>query len=179
MAGRAPRWLRRVQDALLLPLAIVIIVLEDVLWRGAKLLLRRTSELSAVASLRVRLGHLSGWAALPLFLVPEIAARLGELWVAVLLYQGRIVAAMLVFGLVRLVATLIAVFIWQACATALLRLRWFARMVAWIGFARDWALARTAWLRGRAKRLGLRAEGGVIHRVHLLRRIMLARGWTR
>jgi hypothetical protein len=174
-----PRWRRRLLDVLLLPLALLVIVAEDVLWRGAKLLLRRIAALAAVGWLRGWLGRLTGWAALPLFLVPELAARLGELWVAVLLIERRVAGAVLVYCLVRLVATLIAVFIWQACAPALLRLRWFARMVAWITFARDWALCRIAPWRARAKRLGLRTEGGVVRRVQMLRQLVLHRGWTR
>lgn len=171
-----PRWQRRLQDLLLLPLALLFIVFEDILWRGAKMLLAGISALPAVGSLRGWLGLLPGYAALPLFLVPELGGRVGELWVAVLLYHKRVVAAVLVYALVRLIATLVAVFIWQACAPALLKLRWFARMVGWVEAARDWALARTAYLRTMARLAGFRAEGQLAQRFRMLRRLILRWG---
>jgi hypothetical protein len=170
-----PRWRQWLLNLLLLPLALLVIVAEDLLWRGARSVLLGVSELPAVGLLRNNLARLSGWAALPLFLVPEIAGRIGELWVAVLLYRGHLVSAVLVYALVRLVATLIAVFIWQACSVALLRLRWFALIVGWVTDARDWTFAKTARLRARVTRLTTRAEGGLLHRVHMLRHMLLQR----
>jgi hypothetical protein len=102
---------------------------------------------------RRTLARLSGWAALPMFLVPEAVARVGELWTAVLVFNGHIISAVVVYLLVRVLATLVAVFIWQSCAAALMRLRWFARMVGWIALARRWALGHTEPVRAGARRL--------------------------
>lgn len=172
--GRRARWRRRLGDALLLPLALLLVVLEDVLWRLARRGLRDVSELAPVRALRARLGRLGGWAALPLFLIPEAGGRVGELWVGVLIYQRRYASAALAYLAVRGVATLMAVFIWQSCAPALLRLPWFARVVGWVAAARDWALARTAAWRARLRLALAGGRGGVARRVGRLR-LWLAR----
>ena len=172
-----PRWLRRLQDSLLLPIALVVIVLEDVLWRGARVVLRQLNGLPAIAALRTQLGRLPGWAALPLFLLPELAGRLGDIWFALLLYRGHLVRAVLAYAAVRALATLLAVFIWQACSVALLQMRWFAAVVGWIERVRDWALASTAVLRAKVRLLRWRGRAGATHRVRVLRRGLL--GWFR
>jgi hypothetical protein len=175
VAGLSPRWRRRLGDIFLLPLAVLLVLVEDVLWRLARRALREITVWPPMQALRDRLSRLSGWAALPLFLVPEMAGRVGELWVGVLLYRGHLVSAVLVYAAVRLLATLIAVFIWQACSAALLRLPWFARVVGWVLAARDWSLARVAPIRDRLRRLLARERGGVLHRARLLRLTVLGR----
>ena len=170
-----PRWRWRLWDLLLLPLALLLILLEDVLWQGAVAVLRGLSALPPLMRLRLWLGTLSGWAALPLFLVPELAGRVGEVWVALLLLRGHLASAVLVYCLVRLVALLIAVFIWQACAPALLQLAWFARIIGWIEQARDWALARTRAVRDRLRVLRGRGVQRVLHRVQMLRHMVRPR----
>jgi len=166
----AARWRRRLRHLLLLPLALLLVLLEGVIWRGANALLRGLVHLPALAATSRVLSRLSGWAALPLFLLPEAAARVGELWTAVLLIEGHVVSAVLVYVLVRVAATLVAVFIWQACSAALLRLPWFARMVRWVTAARDWALAQTAPLRAAARRLWSPQAGALVRYARTLRR---------
>lgn len=160
MAGRTGiqgrtilRGWRRLLNVLLLPVALVLVVFENVLWAGARFLLHRVLHLAVIQGLRLWLAHLPGWAALPMFLVPEAVARVGELWTAVLVFNGHIISAVVVYLLVRVLATLVAVFIWQSCAAALMRLRWFARMVGWIALARRWALGHTEPVRAGARRL--------------------------
>lgn len=170
--SRPQRWRHRLFVALLLPLALLLVVVEDVLWRGARALLRRAARWRPLVALQHQLGRLSGWAALPLFLVPEVTARVGEVWVAVLVAHGRIGTAVLVYAVVRLLATLIAVFIWQACAPALLRLPWFARIAAWIGRVRDWAWRHTEAPRRLLRRLA-QGSHGLPHRLRLVRQIVL------
>lgn len=168
--------LRRVwQDGVLLPLALLVVVVEDVLWRGARAVLRRLARLPPVLALQAWLGSLPPAAALPLFLVPEIAGRAGEIWAAWLLYRRHVMAAALVFAAMRLLAVLIAVFIWQACAPALLRLRWFARLVGWVHVAREWALDRIAPFRARVLLLLRRRGGDMMRRVAELRRRLAVR----
>jgi hypothetical protein len=147
------------RDAALLPLALLIVVAEDILWRGLRAVLDRVGRLGAVEALRARLARLPGWAALPLFLIPEAAGRAGEVWAAVLLVHRHPRAAAVVYLFVRLLAAMIAVFIWHACRPALLRLAWFARLVTLTLWVRDWALARTAPLRAWAHRLLLHILG--------------------
>jgi hypothetical protein len=161
---------RLVLDALLLPVALVVVVLEDVVWAGALALLRALAGLVPIEGLRRALARLPAWAALPLFLVPELGGRAGELWAAVLLARGDVTGAVAVYVLVRLLATLLAVFIYHACEKVLLGLPWFARLVAWVRLARDWAVARVYPLRQRLYGLLRRGEGAASVRFRAIRR---------
>jgi len=150
--AEAARWRRHLRHALLLPVALLFVLLEGLVWRSSNALLRGLDGLPALSGTRWALSRLPGWAALPMFLVPEAVARVGEVWTALLLLHGHIVSAALVYVLVRVVAALVAVFIWRACADALMRLAWFAVMVGWLTAARRWALGHTAPIRGIARR---------------------------
>jgi len=161
---------RRLRDLVLLPVALVVVVLEDVVWAGLRALLLRLAGLPPLRRLELVIGHLPGWAALPLFLVPEGLGRAGELWALALLVGGHVGAAVTVYVLVRVVATLVAVFVFHACESTLLGYRWFARLVARVRRVRDWAAAmvlpwRVFW-RARAGRMHSR----LLVRFHALRR---------
>jgi len=89
--------------------------------------------------------------ALPMFLVPEGASRVGALWAAWLLVQGHYRAAAAVYAGSKIVASLVAVWIYRACEPALLTVPWFAQVRAGVLRVRDWALSRAArWLRCRS-----------------------------
>ena len=152
----------RLADIVLLPLAIFVLLLEDVVWAGAMAVLRAVNAWTPVRRLRAWLATLSGYAALPLFMVPEILGKVGEIWAVALLVRGHVVSSVAVYVLVRLVATLVAVFIYQACEPALLRIGWFARMVGWVHMARAWAvgLIRPALARIRLVRMRLMGRIG-------------------
>ncbi len=151
---------RAILDAVLLPAALVVVVLEDIVWAGLKVVLRQISGLPPLKRLEARLGRLGGWAALPLFLVPELIGRVGEVWAVALFVGGHVASGVAVYLLVRLVSTLIAVFVYHACEAALLQLRWFAAMVGWLARVRDWARLLTAVLRARLRQRmqGLRSR---------------------
>jgi hypothetical protein len=136
-----PRPPRRLANLLLVPLALLLLVLEDVVWAGIAALLAQLHQAPPVAALARALARLPGPIALPLFLIPEAVGKLGELWSLALLAQGRPLAAAEAYVGVRLVSLVIAVFIYRACEPALLRIAWFARAVAWVHAARDWAVA--------------------------------------
>jgi hypothetical protein len=163
-------WRRYLLDALLLPAALVVVVFEDVVWGGARAVLRALERLPPVRGLHRQMGRLPGWAAVPLFLVPEGAARAGEVWAVALLLRGHTVSFLLVYLLVRLFATLLAVFVYQACKEALLRIGWFAMMARWIQAARDWALAKLQPLRDRMSAVSRTAPGLVARRFTAVRR---------
>ncbi|HEY0421383.1 MAG TPA: hypothetical protein VGC80_17845 [Acetobacteraceae bacterium] len=162
--------LGRLLDMLLLPVALLVVLLEDVVWAGLRALLRRVTAWPPLAALQAWLGTLSGYAALPLFLVPEIFGRVGEIWAVALLVGGHVKSAVLVYGLVRLVATLLAVFIYHACEPALLRIHWFAVAVGWVRWVRDWAMALLAPLRARIHALWPFAPGLLGQRWAAIRR---------
>lgn len=139
------RW-RRLLDAALLPFALVIVITEDVLWAGAKSLLGEINRLRFMRILRLRIARLPVAYALPLFLVPEIVSHLFEVYAAVLLARGFFQAAVTVEVLGKGVATLIVVWIYQACAPTLLKVRWFARVHRAALELRFWTLARVGSL---------------------------------
>jgi len=148
----------------------VVVVLEDVVWAGSRAVLRALVRLPPVRQLHHRMGRVPGWAALPLFLVPEAVGRAGEVWAVALLARGHTVSFLLVYTLVRLLATLLAVFVYQACETALLRIAWFAVLVRWTLASRDWALAKLHPLRGRLHAAARLAPGLVARRFTSVRR---------
>jgi hypothetical protein len=164
-------------NLVLLPVAVLVLLLEDVVWAGAMAVLRAAIAWAPVRRTRAWLATLSGYAALPLFMVPEILGRVGEIWAVALLVEGHLASGVMVYALVRLVATLVAVFIYQACEAALLRIGWFARAVGWLHVARAWAvgLIRPALARVRlAARLG---RGRWLAQVAARRRLL--RIWVR
>lgn len=138
-------------DVLLFPVALLVVLLEDVLWVAARNLLRTISDLWLFRQLRRGLGWLPGWAALPCFAIPELLGRVGEIWAFSLLLHHRLVAGVLAYIAVRSVATLIVLFIFQACEPALMGLRWFAWSIGRLQAARDWARARLAPVMGRLR----------------------------
>ena len=161
---------RRLLDALLLPAALVVVVLEDVMWAGARAVLRALVRLPPVRRLHHQMGRLPGWAAVPLFVLPEGMGRAGEVWAVALLLRGHTVSFLVVYGLVRVLATLLAVFVYQACEQALLRIAWFATLVRWALASRDWALAKLRPLRDRMQAAQHLAPGVVARRFASVRR---------
>ena len=168
VSGILPRrWWRRSIDAVLLPFALVVVLIEDVLWAGAKALLGELNRLRFVRDLRVAISRLPARYALPLFLVPEIVSHMGEIATAVLLAQGCFEAAVIVAVLGKGLATLIVVWIYQACAPTLLKVRWFARAHHAVLELRYWTLARVAPLFARVSwrlHLGQRRGGALVQR---------------
>jgi hypothetical protein len=152
------RVLRFLLDALLIPLAVLIVLIEDVLWAGALRLLRGLSDLPALRAAQARVGRWPAAVALPLFLVPETLSHIAGAYSTLLLAQGRLLSAILVFTLVKGVCTLVLVWIYQACEATLLRVTWFAWLHHHALLARDWALALVAPLRAsmRARLAALR-----------------------
>jgi hypothetical protein len=163
-------WRRYLLDALLLPVALVVVVIEDVIWGGARAVLRSLVRLPPVAGLNQWMGHLPGWVAIPLFLVPEAVGRIGEVWAVALLLHGHKLSFLLVYALVRLLATMLAVFVYQACKVALLEVAWFAVLVRWTLISRDWARARLQPMVDRVYAVGRLAPGIVARRFTAMRR---------
>jgi hypothetical protein len=134
-------------DLLLLVPALVLVLSEHVVWQGARTVLRALAGLPLVKALHIWLGLLPPSLALPLFLVPELFSHASELATAVLLAKGHLAAATLLMVLGKGLATLILVWIYQACEPALLRVRWFAWLHHAILRARAALLARFAPVR--------------------------------
>lgn len=148
--NRRRRWRRWLANILLLPPAFLYILIENVFWAGAKRLLRETSRLRAVNALQDKLARLPPTAILPLFLIPEAFSHFGGFWATYLLVRRKWLAAVLVGVLIKGLATLLTVWIYQVCAPALLSIRWFA------------------WLHGKAMRI----RDSVAERLEPVRRLL-------
>jgi uncharacterized membrane protein YciS (DUF1049 family) len=166
-------------DLLLLLPALLLVIVEHVLWAGSRAILRRISALAMVRATQLWLSGLPAYAAVPLFLVPDLCSHAAGIWATVLLAQGHFVAATLIAVLFKGVATLVLVWIYQACEPTLLRVAWFARLHHTVLAARNWILDRTrplreaalrrltasvagsSWLRRRFLRLRLRLAAGL------------------
>jgi hypothetical protein len=129
---------RRLRDALLLPLALMIVPVEWGLREGARVL-RRWRPLRR---LEARLAAWPPWAILPLFLIPEAMSHIGGFYAAYLLAQRKVLAATAVAVFIKGIGLLIALWIYQACRPALMTIRWFAWAHGKVEAARDWALGR-------------------------------------
>ena len=168
--GGVRRWWRILGYAVLLPPALVIVFVEDVLWAWCRNLLRALWTAWPLRMLTAWLARLPAPLAVLLFLLPEGASRLGTLWAALLLIKGHLLIAGVVYVAFKLVATLTAVLIWQACAPRLLSVRWFARLHAV-------ALAAVVWTHERLAPLRLRLHGWL--RRGAFRSWRGLRGWLR
>jgi hypothetical protein len=169
----------RCLDLLLVLPALLLVVLEHVLWAGSRAILRSVARLAMVRAAALWLGMLPPYAAVPLFLVPDLCSHAAGIWATVLLARGHVIAATLVVVVFKGVATLVLVWIYQACEPALLRVAWFARLHHAVLAARSWVLDRvrpmreaalrrlrasiagTGWLGRRFQRLRLRLANGL------------------
>ncbi len=110
-------------DSLLLVPALLLVLGEHVLWQGSRALLRAIAGQPLVKALHLWLGLLPPGIALPMFLIPEVFSHASEVGTALLLAKGHIAAATMMVVLGKGLATLILVWIYQACEPALLRVR--------------------------------------------------------
>jgi len=178
MARPTNRVLRWLLDTLLIPIAVLLILLEDVLWAGALAALRRLDDLPAVQFLRVRLERLPASIVLPLFLVPEALSHLAGFYVTVLLAQGHVGAALAMIT-VKLVCKLLLVWIYTTCEETLLGVPWFARFHHWTMRLLDWAKAQVGPLKARLRALLVRLRLlSATARPRLLSRLRAARIWV-
>ena len=150
-----------VLDILLLPLAVVVVLFEDVLWRAAQTLLRSLGSSAPMRTAHAWVARLPALAVLPLFLLPEAISHIAGFVSALLFAEGKVVAAIALLVLVKGSATLAVVWIYQAASQTLLGVRWFARMHDAVHFVRLWSQAKVAPLRQALRaRLGVSAKFG-------------------
>jgi hypothetical protein len=172
---------RRLRDALLLPLALILVPIDWSLREGSRLLRRWRP----VRRLEALLAGWPAWAILPLFLIPEGMSHAGGFYAAYLLAHRKVLAATAVAVFVKGIGLLIALWIYQACRPALMTIRWFAWAHGKVEAARDWALDKIgpAWRRARhlLRRLvlGRAAVDGEPGTAHVGRRLAAIRAWLR
>jgi hypothetical protein len=134
-------------DLLLLLPALLLVLVEHVLWAGSRGILRGIAGRGPVRAAQLWLGLLPPYGAVPLFLVPELCSHGAGIWATVLLAHGHLVTATLIAVLFKGAATLVLVWIYQAIEPALLRVAWFARLHNGVLAARRWVLDRVLPLR--------------------------------
>lgn len=141
-----PAW-RRLRDALLLPLALLLVPIDWVLREGSRVLRRWPP----VRHLEAQLARLPPWAILPLFLIPEAMSHIAGFYAAYLLAHRKLLAATAVVLLVKGTGLLLALWIYQACRPALMTIGWFAWGHGKLEAARRWSLVRIrpTWIRAR------------------------------
>ena len=172
---RRKAWRRWGQNSLLLPPALLFVLVEHVFWAGAKAVLRSISRAQATRVLQERLQKLPAAAVLPLFLVPELFSHLGGFAATVLLVQRKWVAAMIIGILVKGLATLLTVWIYQSCQQALLSVRWFAWLHGKAMRGRDWVAERALPVRRAARRLVTIGRSRMRRRFWVVRQYLAAR----
>jgi hypothetical protein len=173
------RWLL---DVLLIPVAVLLILLEDVLWAGALAVLRALRRHTLVQAAQARLAALPAWVVLPMFVVPEALSHVAGFYVTILLAQGHVAAAMtMIAG--KLVCKLMLVWIYTTCQDTLMGVAWFARFHHWTSAWLAWARERIgpvkerlraafARLRWRSSTAGLRLRSRLsAARVWVVRRL--------
>jgi hypothetical protein len=138
---------RRLRDAVLLPLALLLVPIDWCIREGSRVLRRWR----VLRRLEARLAGWPAWAILPLFLIPEAMSHAGGFYAAYLLAHRKVLAATAVAVFVKGVGLLIALWIYQACRPALMTIRWFAWGHGKVEATRQWALdkIRPSWDRAR------------------------------
>jgi hypothetical protein len=162
-------------NILLLPPALLYVIIENVFWAGAKGLLREASKAPVVGAMQRGLEKLPAAAVLPLFLIPEIFSHLGGLWATVLLVQRKFFLAFLVGLFIKGLATLMTVWIYQSCTSALLSVKWFAWLHGKAMQGRDWVAERIKPARLLARRLIKTGRSNVTRRFRALRAVIAQR----
>ena len=169
--------MKRIFLFVLTNLAVVVVLLEDVLWRAAQALLRGLGSSSPMRAAHAWVAGLPALAVLPLFLLPEAISHIAGFLSAYLLAERKVVAAVALLVLVKGSATLAVVWIYQAASPTLMAVRWFARMHDAVHFVRLWSQAKVAPLRQQLRaRLGGSANFGlrIPRRVRALRLRLVA-----
>lgn len=175
----ALRWLL---DTLLIPVAVLLILLEDVLWAGALAVLRALRRHAWVQAAQARLAALPAWVVLPLFVVPEALSHVAGFYVTILLAQGHVTAAMTMIA-AKLVCKLMLVWIYTTCQDTLMRVAWFARFHHWTTAWLAWAKAHLGPIKERframlARLRWRREEAGLRLRSRLrAMRVWMSRRW--
>jgi hypothetical protein len=170
-----PRWRRILMNILLLPPALLYVIIENVFWAGAKGLLYEAAKVPVVGALQRGLERLPAAAVLPLFLIPEILSHLGGLWATVLLVQRKFFLAFMVGLFIKGIATLMTVWIYQSCTTALLSVKWFAWVHGKAMQGRDWVAERIKPARLLARRLIKTGRSSLTRRFRALRALIAQR----
>lgn len=141
MTDRTPRR-NPLLSALLVPPAVLLMLLEEVIWAGLKALMARLGHLPVIARLEARIRTLPPLGAAALFLAPGAALfpfKLAALWA---MAHGHVLWGLLVLLAAKLTATALFARIYTLCKPTLMSVPWFVRLHDWVSGAKAWAHAR-------------------------------------
>ncbi len=168
MTNPSPQKPRRRLSFLLVPLGVVLMLLEEYLWRGLKALMARLGRLPWVARVETRIAALPPlWAAV-VFLVPGMVLfpfKLAALWA---MANGHLLWGLLVLLAAKLTATALFARLYTLCKPALMTVGWFVRLHDMTTRAKHWAHAKLhSWGGWRlARRAISRLRGRVLTLAH-------------
>jgi hypothetical protein len=172
---RQRRWRRWLVNLLLLPPALLYVIVENVFWVSAKTLLRQAERIDAVTGIQRKLRKLPPAAVLPLFLIPEAFSHIGGFWATDLIVHRKWAAAMLAGLLVKGLATLMEVWIYQSCEPTLMSVRWFAWLHGKFQQGRRWVADRMMPVRALARYMVSSGRSGLAARFRRLRALVAHR----
>ncbi|OAN51353.1 hypothetical protein A6A04_16385 [Paramagnetospirillum marisnigri] len=139
----APRSLpRRLLSLLLVPLAVVIMLVEEYLWAGLKAIMARLGRLPLVARLEARIQALSPWGAAVVFVIPGVLMlpfKLVALWA---MAQGQVLLGIGVLLAAKLTGTALFARLYTLCKPTLMTVGWFVRLHDAVNRAKAWAHAK-------------------------------------
>ena len=129
-------------SVLLVPVAVLLMLFEEYLWRGLKALMARLGRLPAVALVEARIQALPPRWAAAVFLIPGIVLfpfKLAALWA---MANGHLLWGLLVLIAAKLVATALFARLYTLCQPALMTVPWFVRLHDALTRAKRWAHER-------------------------------------
>ena len=139
------RWLRRAFEALL----ALLILFEEWGWEPLKRAMAWVARWPPFAGLERRIGLLSPYAALTVFLLPTLLLlpiKLAALW---LIGRGQALLGMVVIVVAKVIGTALLAHLFHLTQPALMRMAWFAsfyaRWSAWKGALLVQVRASWAW----------------------------------
>ena len=129
---------------ILVPLGVLVMLVEEYLWRGLKSVMAQFGRLPLVARVEAHITTLSpGWAAV-VFVVPGIVLfpfKLAALWA---MASGHLLWGLVVLLAAKLTATALFARLYTLCKPALMTVPWFVRLHDMMTRAKAWAHARLA-----------------------------------
>ena len=132
----------RFLSVILVPLGVILMLVEEYLWRGLKAMMARLGRLPLVARIEAHIITLSpGWAAV-VFLVPGIVLfpfKLAAIWA---MANGHLLWGLVVLLMAKLTATALFARLYTLCKPALMTVPWFVRLHDMMTRAKAWAHAR-------------------------------------
>ncbi len=127
------RWpVRRVVRPILLVVAALWLLAEELVWNVVADLVARLARLRLVARLEAQIARLGPYPAMALFLLPVAAVLPFKLYGTWLIATGHVVTGAGIIVIAKLGGTVFLTRLYDICRPRLLTIGWFARGHAWL-----------------------------------------------